>query len=325
MRVEQTALTFIRTIVDEFASMIAAMATKGGGRLSLEGLDNHFQQALIRSLVDQQLNHKVIADMLGMSLSSFGRHLARARNLDHDQNDSQWSKLYAFISAHPNTSRDDILKRFYPVEEVLIAGLLRDMVSNELVTIDRNDGTWRYRVIDGADFERLVANETARQANFVWVAIHRYGPLSQAQLAAKLAVTETQLDRALATLTATGRVDIIDDDTPTPLLAVTNYNITQADASWESAVYDHLHAVFKTVTERLKADTTTHLHASGSTYSFDIWENHPANTQLFNLVNDFRKKTSELWDDLVRHNREHIDGDDPHQLTLYFGEICLPK
>lgn len=77
---------------------------------------------------------------------------------------------------------------------------------------------------------------------------------------------------------------------------------------WEVAVFDHYQAVVSAICNKLRSGATHARHddlLGGSTYSFDLTQDHPFFAEVTGFLAEFRARSSELRKRVADYNRAH--------------------
>ena len=114
---------------------------------------------------------------------------------------------FAPTSPSPITHRQ-LQRRFAGEDANVLSGVLTDLTRTGLVYRSGRGDRTVYRIADPADFDddaRAEANEY-----LVWLTAYRQGPISARGLADQTGLAASEVDGALATLAADGRVEQVD-------------------------------------------------------------------------------------------------------------------
>jgi hypothetical protein len=196
----------IDAIVRQTTVLIAQLATAAGSRAQLAQTANQVFLDLVRELKDQGLGNEVIADMFGLTLRTYHNKIARLAESATDRGRSLWEALLAYIQERGPVRRADVLSRFSGNDEATLRGVLKDLVDSGMIfRAGRGDHT-TYRAASPEDVAVVSGAADERMANFAWVAIHRYGPITRAELAEHVPAGDDAIDAALAKLLRDGRV-----------------------------------------------------------------------------------------------------------------------
>jgi hypothetical protein len=161
----------------------------------------------------------------------------------------------------------------------------------------------------------------------VWVAIHRYGPITRASLAELVPAGDDALDAALVRLARDGRVTSEERDGKV-LYESAECVIPLGDsAGWEASVFDHYQAMVTAICTKLRLGKT---HAvagewvGGSTYGFDVWEGHPHHAEVVGFLQATRERAVSLRKRVEAFNVSHSapDGSTQHVIA-YVGQTVI--
>jgi hypothetical protein len=317
----------IDAIVRQTTVLVAQLATAPGSRAQLAHTANQVFLDLVHELKDQGLGNKVIADMFGLTLRTYHNKIARLAESTTDRGRSLWEVLLGYVQERGSASRADILARFRDDEEATVRGVLRDLVdSGMLFRSGRGDFT-TYRPVRPEDAPRVDGVLDERTASFAWVAIHRYGPLTRAELAEHVPAGDDALDAVLARLVRDRRVTS-EERAGRVFYATAECVIPFGDpAGWEAAVFDHYQAMVTAICMKLRLGKT---HAAkgewvgGSTYGFDVWEGHPLHAEVVGFLQATRGRAAALRKRVDAHNVSHSapDGATQHVIA-YVGQAVI--
>ena len=102
----------------------------------------------------------------------------------------------------------------------------------------------------------------------------------------------------------------------------------RAEVGWEAAVFDHLQAVVTTICQRLRIASSVPKgmeRIGGSTYTFDIWDDHPLAGEVEAALTRFRAAHSELRARVEAHNAKHGRPKRYRQVVVYGGQHVLER
>src|SRR5690348_10170172 len=120
-------------MVRQTTVLIAQLATTAGARAPLAHTANRVFLDLVSELKQQGLNSKIISDMFGLTLRAYHAKVARLSESGTERGRSLWEALLAFVQERGAVSRLDILARFSGDEEMVVRGVLRDLVETGLL------------------------------------------------------------------------------------------------------------------------------------------------------------------------------------------------
>ncbi len=319
----------IDAIVRQTVVLIAQLATTGGQRAPLAHVANQVFLGLVQELQNQGVNQKVTADMFGMALRTYQRKRQRLMESATDVGRSLWEAILRFIQNNDLVSRAEIMTRFRRDDESTVRGILNDLVESGLVFKTGYSHGSRYRAASAAD---QVADEAAgfREAvtSLVWVAIYHNSPITREALLEGINIDAPTLDRTLAALLADGRISTLPQD-DAPIYMCDSYLIPLgSQAGWTAAVFDHYQAMVAAVCAKLREGSSsshTHNAVGGSTFTFDIWDNHPFEAEVLALLKELRTRVHVLRERVDQFNTTINEPDDtrPKRVVFYLGQNVI--
>jgi len=226
-------------IVRQTTVLIAQLATQAGNRTPLAHTANQVFLSLVQELRRQGLGNKVIADMFGLALRTYHDKVQRLSESQTFRGRSLWEAVLQYVQERETATQSDILRRFSNDDERILRSVLSDLTDSGLLYRSGKGDQTAYRVAPLP--ERSVDPELQLEstAQLLWVAIHRFGPLTKAALAAHIQLEPELLERALESLAKAGKVTL--DATGTePRYRAEHCVIPLGDpVGWEAAVFDH--------------------------------------------------------------------------------------
>lgn len=317
----------IDAIVRQTTVLIAQLATTAGARAPLAHIANQVFGDLVRELKEQGLGNKVIADMFGFTLRTYHNRVARLSESSTDRGHSLWEALLSHVQQRGVVSRADVLARFSGDDEVVVRAVLRDLVdSGMLFRSGRGDfSTYRAATPTQATQDGGAASDWL--ANFAWIAVYRYGPLTRAELAAHVPAPDDAMDAALSRLLEERRITIREHDGSRVLESVECVIPLHSPAGWEAAVFDHYQAMVTAICVKLRVGQTRATLADrigGSTYSYDVWDGHPHHAEVVGFLRDTRERAVALRQRVQAHNAIHSAPEAVKQRVIaYVGQTVL--
>lgn len=233
----------IDSIVRQTTILIAELATASGTRAPLAHTANQVFLDLVRGLKEQGLGNKVIADMFGMALRTYHDRVQRLSESSTFRGKSLWAAVLEFVQEGGSVVRNEVLLRFSQDDSASVRGILADLVDLGLVYRSGRGDHTEYRARRGDEAETDAA-ALERIANLVWVAIHRYGPVSASEIAKVIPADEHLLNRAIDKLAQEGRVTREPDNEPTYKCDFCLLGLDEP-LGWEAAVFDHYQALVR--------------------------------------------------------------------------------
>lgn len=308
-------LVLIDQIVRQTMVLIAELATRGGARAPLAHIADRVFLDLARELEAQGLSRKVTADMFGLALRSYRRRIHRLSESVTERGRSLWSAVLDFVPSDRLVTRGEVLAKFHLDDEAKVRGILNDLgESGLLMQLGRGVATG-YRA---ATADELASLEQATDGlvQLVWLLVYREGPLTSAELKARIHTEPERVDAALESLTDGGRVTVLDG-----VYSTREIEVRESESSgWEAAMLDHFQAVVRTLCSRLRG-AGDGARNGGSTYSFDMAPDHPLAPDVYEVLSRSRKELSELRARVEAYNAEHPEQTTPDLVTVYVGQF----
>jgi DNA-binding MarR family transcriptional regulator len=267
--------------------------------------------------------------MFGMALRAYVRKVRRLNDSHTDQGRTLWAAVLDYLQDGAPKTRDQILVRFSRDDESQVRAVLQDLTDSGLVFISGDSTAAIYRATSEAELLLLKQASSAEgMPEFVWVLAYREGPLTAAQLARKLRMSDEEATAVLERLVEQGRISVtVTSDTASYL--ATDFSVPlEARTGWEAAVFDHFRAVVQTITQRLEnSSRVAHLEdiVGGSTYSFDIWPGHPLADEVKSVLKNLRSAQSALRKRVETFNATTRRPADYTQIVAYVGQCVMPR
>lgn len=316
----------IDAIVRQTTVLIAQLATAGGARAQLAHTANEVFTHLVRELKEQGLGNKVIADMFGLSLRTYHNKIQRLSESTTDRGRSLWEAVLAFIQERGPILRSEVLMRFQKDDAATVRGVLKDLVESGMVYRTGRGDAVVYRAALPDEVARGFAGDDGL-AHFVWVVIHRYGPLGLQTLKELVQLDEPKLMSALSALTADGRVCATNAETGTLYSSERCIIPVGAEAGWEAALFDHYQALVTAICGKLSAGGRSSMPGEcvgGSTFHYDVWQEHPLYQEVVGQLETFRSKARELRMRVEAYNATHAaDEAAAIRVTSYVGQSVV--
>lgn len=314
----------IDAVVQQTTILIAQLATAKGLRAPLSHVADRVFLDLANSIEDQGVPRKVAADMFGMALRSYQLKVQRLAESATERDRSLWEAVYDFIADEGMVQRAEVLTEFCHDDGAAVRSILNDLVETGLVF---QSGSGRARSYRAASDEEVadMAEAGAEEAFpwVVWIHLYRGGAQSPAELARTLGVDEATVEDALDELREQGRATCGDDGDFHCERCLIPRDSRQG---WEAAVIDHFRAVVVALSVKLRqmnAQTLPAESVGGSTYSFDLHEEHPHRDEVQSLLENTRDRVSELARRVKEYNNEHGRDDAEEKVTFYFGQSVV--
>jgi hypothetical protein len=162
----------------------------------------------------------------------------------------------------------------------------------------------------------------------VWALVRREGPVTLSALSARAALRLDDLEQSLARLVAVDRVAATTGD-GAPIYSSRSLVLPLgARTGWEASVYDHFHAMVKTIVCKLRQDSdgaTARDRVGGSTYSFEVWDGHPLAERVYEQLANFRAATSALRAEVEAFNAGQSKRVQRDRVTVYMGQCVIAE
>lgn len=318
----------IDSIVRQTTVLIAQLATSAGARAPLAHVANQVFLELVGELKTQGVGNKVIADMFGLALRTYHARVRRLSESKTVQGQSLWESVLEYVQGKGTVPRAEVLRRFHHDDEASVRGVLEDLVnSGMLFRAGRNQAT-TYRAANLDDLARSRQEEETQEglANLVWVAVHRHGPATAAEIGRVLSMGPEELTAALTWLVEAGRVEAVPGD-------VARYRSQScvipvgAPVGWEAAVYDHFQALVTALVTKLRSgrlSSQINDAIGGATYTFDIWPSHPHRDEVLGFLKEVRAKGVALRQKVEGYNAQMgLPREEPERVIFYAGQTVL--
>ncbi|HEY5957157.1 MAG TPA: hypothetical protein VIV60_11410 [Polyangiaceae bacterium] len=316
----------ILAIVRQTTVLIAQLATARGSRAPLAQVASQVFLDLVRELERQGVGRKVSADMFGLGLRTFQRKVQRLTESTSEHGRSLWTAILDFISDRGAIARAQVLLRFVSEDEALVRAILHDLVEVGLVTVSgTGTGTTYSRTSDDEIARLCHASDDSGLDELVWALVYSGGPQNLAQLVERYGDV-ARLEAALERLAKSGRIErsVADGTFRTKSLTVP----LGSPVGWEAAVFDHYQAMVRTISCRLRLTRAAPSLADrigGSTYSFEVWPDHPHAAETYATLGNLRAKLSELRARIESYNAQHEIPEKHMQVTLYVGQCLIAQ
>jgi len=314
-----TAQVLIDALVQQFTVLTAQIATSGGLRAPIAHIANQVFVELSRELQSQGVGRKVSADMFGMALRAYQRKLKRLSTPDAAVQ-TLWGALLERLDRGP-LGREALLEHFASDDQASVRAVLRDLCDAGLVSVTGRGARALYASVAREPGD---ADQAPGLDELLWVSVHRGGPVTASALAERLRLPVVKVAARLEALVRAGRLERHAERYESH-----DFSVPLGSASgWEAAVLDHVQAVVQTISQRLllgpvvpKGDESV----GGSTYRFDIWQDHPLAGEVRASLGRFREEHARLRERVEAHNRVHGRPDRYQQVVVYAGQCSFER
>jgi hypothetical protein len=308
-------------MVRQMMVTIGQIATTGGVRTPLAHVANEVFLSLAKELESQGVGRKIIADMFGLTLRAYHIKVRRIGESRTVGGRSLWTAIHGFIAERESVPRVEVQRRFARDEASSVAGILNDLVKSGLIF---RSGEGKATVYRTATSDDLAKSSGTSIDSFVWMEVHRRGPITLAELGAALpALSLDAREQALERLTRAGSVQRAELDDGAQYTSPQLLIPLDDPEGWEAAVLDHFQTVATTI--GVKAQRLPHRSAAadrtgGSTFHFDLSDEHPLRDEVLSLLRRFREEASDLR---KRVEEQFEPSDHPYRVSLYVGQVVI--
>lgn len=258
----------IHAVVRQTTVLIAQLATAGGVRAPLAQIANQVFLDLTSELEAQGVSRKVSADMFGMALRAYQRKIQRLSESATFQGRSLWEAVLDYFDAGQVWPRGEVLRRFRNDDEVLVRGVLHDLVETGLISCSGSGARAVYRKTTQEERAALAKDGDGLE-EFVWVLVFREGPLTLEQLSKLTGLGTDALSVPLLHLQNQQRISFTNGQ-----WQAFAFNLPfGTEAGWEAAMFDHYHALVKTLCARMATlgeKATLPAETGGSTFTMAV-------------------------------------------------------
>jgi len=313
----------IHAIVRQTTILIAQLATSRGVRAPLAQIANQVFMDLVRELERQGVSRKVSADMFGLGLRTYRRKIQRLSESSTERGRSLWEVVLEYVKSHELTTRREILTRFSSDDEAQIRAVLRDLCESQLLFSSGSGFNTSYRAASDAELATLQRKLGAEGADELLIALmYREGPLTLKEIADRAQADASVIEAALQRLLAAGRIDQTDEAGTLRYHASALVIPLGASAGWEAAVFDHFKALVTTVLGRLSENRATALEdqIGGSTYTIDIWDEHPLAEEVRGSLAKVRGLLGDLRTRVTEYNSQRPLPEGHTRVVIYVGQ-----
>jgi hypothetical protein len=307
-------------IVRQTTVLIAQLSTASGVRAPLAHVADQVFLDLAREIEAQGVGRKVVADMFGMALRAYQKKIQRLEESATDRGTTLWQSVLEFIRGASQT-REQIRKRFHGDREEDVGAVLNDLVHGGFVYVTGKGDTARYGLASADDLQAMREDQEVRSlANVAWLRVFLGEERTLEALADHLDVDIEVMSKALRSLVEDGRLRRDDDG----LLVAANVHIpVGASDGWEAAVLDHYRAVATAIAHKASQapQSARNDEVGGTTLSFSVYDGHPFDAPVRELLRTVRGSVHELWGKVSEYNKAHPVPDDATRVLFYCGQL----
>lgn len=308
----------IDAIVRQTTVLIAQLSTAAGVRAPLAHVADQVFLDLAREIEAQGVSRKVAADMFGLALRSYQTKVQRLARSSTERDRTLWEGLLAYLEEHGTATRKRLFEHFEHDDPGSVGAVLSDLVQSKLVERVKTRSGPAFKIAALAEPKSSLPGAEALTA-LVWVAVYR-GAGSSATICAQLGLDVEEVEAALTTLRAQGRVR-----EEAGSLATTGVVVpVGAEQGWEAAVFDHYQSMVTAITRKVMRGAARSAQqdvVGGGTVTFEIHRDHPLREEVRGLLQRMRGEVNELWTRVGEHNRQHPSpGVETESVSFYFGQ-----
>jgi hypothetical protein len=315
----------IDSIVRQTMVLIAEIATATETRPQLARTADDVFRSLTEALRGQGVTNKAIADMFGLTLRTYHNRVARLAESEAQRGQQLREAIYEFIEERKSVRKAQVLAQFHNHEPVLVVGLLRDLVSAELVFQSGSGHAMAYRIARSDELPPRTVDDDERLGRLLWVAIQRFGPIEIERLLKFVPATVDAARGAVARLVDQGRVTTLQTEGGATVYSSDECFIPADDpAGWEAAVFDHFQAMVTTFAARLRMrEKDPDDWTGGGTFSFEVWRGHPMFDEAVSMLSQTRSRARALRERIRDFNARHsTESERALRVVFYLGQSC---
>jgi hypothetical protein len=175
---------------------------------------------------------------------------------------------------------------------------LNDLVEVGLVFAKGRGDAQAYRAASAQELELGSQDEVENtRQSLVWILVARHSPLRREDLLELSQLETLQVDAALAQLCLEGKVRVRDSAGQREYLSDECVIPLGQALGWEASVFDHYQAVVTSICAKLALGSSRAErgeHIGGSTYSVEVWPEHPLYNEALSLLQSLRDRAASL-------------------------------
>ncbi len=315
----------IDSTVRQVTVLIAQLATSGGMRTPLARVANQVFVELARELEAQGVSRKVSADMFGMALRAYIRKVHRLSEGETFTGKTLWQAVLEFVQAEGMVAKTRLHERFRHDGEREVSSIIRDLIDSGLVFSSASGEATVLRAATDEElgrFSALLGGE--RLDELVWVLVYRHGPLTISALAERLSQPIAEVEKVVQRLVDLDRLQRTKESISAREFVVP----LGTSEGWEAAVFDHIRAVVQTICQRLQESSRGGDPGGvvgGSTYTFDVWPEHPLYHEVRSHLAESRARLGKLRERVEEFNRDNSVPEDFEEVVAYVGQCVFER
>ena len=319
--------SLIHAIVRQTTILIAQLSTAMGIRAPLAHIADEVFLALAQEIEAQGLGKKVVADMFGLALRSYQKKVQRLEESETQGNTTLWEGVYTFIQENDGSTRLEVENHFREDDAQKVGAVLNDLVGEgHLSKTGRGLNTY-YTVTDSAALAHLDELErNVSQRAILWSVIYRLGVCSFDDIVEQIRWDPVVVEERLQELADEDKVDIFYEDNKRRFEAAPFLVPVGSQAGWEAAVFDHYQAMVNAITKKVRSGNLSSRdrdRVGGATLSFDVYDGHPFEEEVRDLLPTIRAEVNELWDKVTDYNKATPPPREFERVWFYFGQYTM--
>ena len=320
----------IDAMVRQSTVLIAGVSTAAGIRAPLAHVADQVFVDLARSIEEQGVGRKVAADMFGLALRTYQKKVQRLAESSSTAHRTLWEAVLDHLEKHPDSSRQQLMKRFAADGDDNVAAVLNDLLVSGVLE-RRGRGLQTTYLLRPREESMAVLRERDRDeiATLLWVFLYRRRGASLGEVASATGWKEAVIVAALADLLESGRIEqeppASERPDSTPRYRTSTVQVpVGAAVGWAGAVIDHYQTVCTAIVTKLQMGSGVSLPqdiVGGATLGFDIYPGHPHEAEVYALLRTVRADVNLLWEKVAAYNREHpVPDSRKRKVHFYFGQ-----
>lgn len=318
----------IHGIVRQTTVLIAQLATSQGARAPLARIANQVFVDLAREVERQGVSRSVSANMFGLGLRTYRRKVQRLSESSTVRGRSLWEIVLEYIVNNGLVNRQQILERFSGDDDAQVKAVLRDLCESQLVFSSGAGLSMAYRAATAEESAQLQqARGSEGEEDLLLALMYREGPLTVEEIATMIQTEPSQIEEAIARLADSGRIERIEAEEEVRYRARALVIPLGSPVGWEGAVFDHFRAMVSTVLCRMRENrpASEEDRIGGSTYTVDVWDDHPLQEEVFGILGRVRSMLSDIRKRVDEHNSKHKRPEEHSRVVFYFGQCVIPE
>ncbi len=318
----------VERVVPLVAELFATLASRNPLRMHFADIANQTLLDMVEVLRQDGVSQEAIAASLGLTINGFRakikqlRERFQDRTADDPRSPSMPRTLLERVFSHIEEQPDqkgatwgDLQQEFRTIKLDSLRGVVHFLVKSGLLSMTGSGKTRTYRVV-----HRTPSGPGPLDA---MVLLFREGPLTETQLAHRLAIPELRARALLDLLRTTNR--LVSAPLPDGSMGhlVTEYHVpVDSSEGYEAALFDHLSTVLRSVCKKVRAgqhQATMRDVNGGATFSFDV----PTGTPIAAEVRGFLARMRPQLDGWLSQSEAALR-DNPtaerERITIYLGQ-----